>query len=453
MEDLETILPKIITTAPTSSTSNVSNTQQVVSSSSQYSKPSSSSTGFVTAPSSNTSATGAVIIDIAPSTTDSEESYLDSLDEARTPLLSSQDPNRVAYDGTQDFESDDEARENEEIGFINDGDVTPRQRTASRAGNTAGDNLVDNSGVNVHSATIKIPTQNRRRIPRDRYKAFLAVLLLFFAALSNDLVLSYIHDLIPESDALPDFTFSNTPYWKWALPISEYIMLTSFSALILLTFLHRHRWVLIRRIATISALLYLGRCVTMFVTQVPKADPNYYCSPKFSPEERTFWKIFIRGLRVLTGLGLSINGKHVLCGDYIYSGHTVVHVTCYLFIREYSPRKWKILHYISALFSTIGVFCLLVSRGHYSIDVIIAYWITTRIFWQYHTMANLPVLRSSQNGRNHMTKIIWFPLFKFMESNVMRPIPRRFALPRPICFILPRRLHARVVTENDARIR
>lgn len=37
---------------------------------------------------------------------------------------------------------------------------------------------------------------------------------------------------------------------------------------------------------------------------------------------------------MLTGLGLKINGKHTLCGDYIYSGHTIVHVTCYLFIRE-----------------------------------------------------------------------------------------------------------------------
>lgn len=74
----------------------------------------------------------------------------------------------------------------------------------------------------------------------------MALLLLFFAAFSNDLVLSYIHELYPETDPLPDFVFSNTPYWRWALPISEYIMLTSFSVLLLLTFFHRHRWVMIR---------------------------------------------------------------------------------------------------------------------------------------------------------------------------------------------------------------
>lgn len=33
--------------------------------------------------------------------------------------------------------------------------------------------------------------------------------------------------------------------------------------------------------------------------------------------------IFSRVFHMLTGFGLSINGKHNYCGDYIYSGHTV----------------------------------------------------------------------------------------------------------------------------------
>jgi len=206
-------------------------------------------------------------------------------------------------------------------------------------------------------------------------------------------------------------------------------MIASFTVLLILTLCHRHRWIVLRRIATIGALLYLGRCVTMFVTQVPKADPNYYCSPKLKDDERTFWNIFVRSLRVLSGLGLSIEGKHTLCGDYIYSGHTIVHVTCYLFIREYSPKKWRILHYASMIFSTIGVVCLLFSRGHYTIDVILAYWITTRIFWSYHTMANIQLLRSSRQGKNHMSKELWFPLFNYMEGNVYGALPRRYSLP------------------------
>ena len=56
----------------------------------------------------------------------------------------------------------------------------------------------------------------------------------------------------------------------------------------------------------------------MFVTQVPIADANYYCSPKLEPSERTFLVIAARAMKIVTGVGLKINGKHTLCGDYIY---------------------------------------------------------------------------------------------------------------------------------------
>lgn len=62
-----------------------------------------------------------------------------------------------------------------------------------------------------------------------------------------------------------------------------------------------------------------------------------------------------------------------------------------------SPRNWKILHFICFIFSFLGVFLLLISRGHYTIDVIVSYWISTRVFWQYHTMAGIAALRVRNN--------------------------------------------------------
>jgi len=41
-----------------------------------------------------------------------------------------------------------------------------------------------------------------------------------------------------------------------------------------------------------------------------------------------------RAWQLLIGFGLSINGKHTYCGDYIYSGHTVILVMSYLIISE-----------------------------------------------------------------------------------------------------------------------
>lgn len=38
--------------------------------------------------------------------------------------------------------------------------------------------------------------------------------------------------------------------------------------------------------------------------------------------------------------------------------------------------------------SWTGIIGLLISHGHYTIDVIIGYYATTRMFWIYHALAN-----------------------------------------------------------------
>ncbi|XP_003367208.1 phosphatidylcholine:ceramide cholinephosphotransferase 2, partial [Trichinella spiralis] len=95
------------------------------------------------------------------------------------------------------------------------------------------------------------------------------------------------------------------------------------------------------------SLLYLGRCVCMLVTQVPVADPTYFCSPKSN--NTTFGDVLLRALRLFSGAD--------------------------------SPRRFWHLHLLTWLVSASGILCILLSRGHYSIDVVIAYFVTTRLFW------------------------------------------------------------------------
>ena len=58
-----------------------------------------------------------------------------------------------------------------------------------------------------------------------------------------------------------------------------------------------------------------------------------------------------------------------------------------------TPRKWYILHWTSWLVSSLGVVFVMVAHGHYTVDVLIAYYVTTRLFWMYHTMANNAALK------------------------------------------------------------
>lgn len=63
------------------------------------------------------------------------------------------------------------------------------------------------------------------------------------------------------------------------------------------------------------------------------------CSSKsqnilFKGVNATVWAIVLRGLKMVAGVGLNFEGQDVLCGDYIYSGHTIVLSLSALFIAE-----------------------------------------------------------------------------------------------------------------------
>ena len=59
----------------------------------------------------------------------------------------------------------------------------------------------------------------------------------------------------------------------------------------------------------------------------------------------------------------------------------------FLFVTDTS-KKLYVLHWASFLASTTGIVMVLIARGHYTIDVLVAYYVSTRVFWIYHTMAH-----------------------------------------------------------------
>lgn len=166
-----------------------------------------------------------------------------------------------------------------------------------------------------------------------------------------------------------------------------------------------------RRIFLMMSILYFLRSITMYVTVLPVSSTTYFCSPKLS-NSTTPLIIAKRAFQLMSGFGLSINGKHTYCGDYIYSGHTVMLVLGYLIISECKSIIWiailpnttdsrtnvffntdlqkrfYVLHWIAWTNALVGVLMVLLAHGHYTIDVLIAYYITTRLFWVYHTLAN-----------------------------------------------------------------
>ncbi len=152
------------------------------------------------------------------------------------------------------------------------------------------------------------------------------------------------------------------------------------------------------------------------------------------------------------GGGMSIKGVRT-CGDYMFSGHTVVLTLLNFFITECkgsswpdfspilifanplpifppppppdTPTKLYLVHTVSWVLNLFGIFFILAAHEHYSIDVFIAFYISTRLFLYYHTLANN---RALYQRDRHRTRI-WFPLFYFFESSVNGIVPNTFDVP------------------------
>lgn len=69
-----------------------------------------------------------------------------------------------------------------------------------------------------------------------------------------------------------------------------------------------------------------------------------------------------------------------------------------------------------------GIFFILAGHEHYSIDVFVAFYITSRLFLYYHTLANNHALMSHDSNRTR----IWFPMFSYFESSVDGIIPNEY---------------------------
>ena len=143
------------------------------------------------------------------------------------------------------------------------------------------------------------------------------------------------------------------------------------------------------------------------------------------------------------GGGLSIKGVRT-CGDYMFSGHTTALTILNFFITECrfilidhvwilnslftdTPRRMYFLHIASWVLNTFGIFFILAAHEHYSIDVFIAFYITSRMFLYYHSLANNRALHQRDSFR---TKI-WFPMFSYFEAHIDGIVPNEYT--NPLC--------------------
>ncbi|CAG8441884.1 hypothetical protein RhiirA5_420992 [Rhizophagus irregularis] len=134
------------------------------------------------------------------------------------------------------------------------------------------------------------------------------------------------------------------------------------------------RLIIIRRIFWMLAFLLCFRLITLSVTTLPSPKA---CEPIISGN-------FLDMLK--TGVNL-ITGSVKACTDNIFSGHSIFITTSVILFRVYC--KYKFIIYYSYLHGLVALGFLIATRIHYTVDVILAVFITYSVHSIYFFIVDL----------------------------------------------------------------
>uniref|UniRef100_A0A8C4NCF9 Sterile alpha motif domain containing 8 n=1 Tax=Eptatretus burgeri TaxID=7764 RepID=A0A8C4NCF9_EPTBU len=335
--------------------------------------------------------------------------------------------------------------------------------------------------------------KNGRTLDPEKWKTVIAVLYVLIVCGVTSGVMVVVHDSVPDMQThppLPDIFLDNVPLIPWAFATAEVCGLVLALIWGVVLIFHKHRtprtwctpilsiqlhlphstilrrshqesqlsrqeprgtpkpeqirrrtrettwrmnapssmWIVLRRMCALAGTVFLLRCVCMFVTSLSVPGTHLKCSAKLY---HGGWTKLRRALEIWIGFGMTLTGVHT-CGDYMFSGHTALLTLLNFFITEYTPRSWVWLHTASWVLNLFGVFFVLAAHEHYSIDVVLAFYISTRLFLYYHTLAASGVGKLRGEGASHsrVGRVrVWFPLFWFFERNVSSHVPNHFEWP------------------------
>ncbi|XP_045471857.1 ceramide phosphoethanolamine synthase-like [Harmonia axyridis] len=268
-----------------------------------------------------------------------------------------------------------------------------------------------------------------QKLKPEKIKALIAFLYLVVVTWITAFVMVIVHERVPDMQKyppLPDIFLDNVPHIPWAFDMCEVTGTFLFTMWVFVLFFHKHRFILMRRFFALSGTVFLLRCVTMLITSLSVPGAHLQCTPQPLTSQDLASKLS-RAYFIWRGAGMSIQGVRT-CGDYMFSGHTVALTMMNFFITEYTPRPIYYVHTISWMLNMFGIFFILAAHEHYSIDVFVAFYITSRLFLYYHTLSNNQALMQRDSNR---TKV-WFPLFSYFESGVETIIPNEYETLRDI---------------------
>lgn len=219
-----------------------------------------------------------------------------------------------------------------------------------------------------------------------------------------------MHDLLPFVDELSLPAFGVIPGHK----LPDFFIALLLSATMLFILSRPQRATIARRFFTVYATLMLMRCVTIVVTSLPDALPICHT---LTPGTQRFVDINIRAV-ILKAIRMVVplagHTPEMTCGDMVFSGHSTILVICGLVWHTYHRRVdgFNLIKTGVWLLASCGLISILVVRLHYTIDVLLALFLTISVWTSYHRFAE-DVIRGHQ-----------FTMIYFFDATVLYPAVR-----------------------------
>ncbi|KAK3092412.1 hypothetical protein FSP39_002505 [Pinctada imbricata] len=246
----------------------------------------------------------------------------------------------------------------------------------------------------------------------EAVKLVVSLLYVVFAQLFMCFTAIVVTDRLPNRtkyQPLPDVVLDNTPYIPWGSDTAEICLVTLNFMAIMMAVFHKERSLLLRRFSVLAGNLAFLRSACIFVTSAPVADVNEICIVK--PEDSFGYRL-LRACRVLVRMGYTSMGS-AQCGDYIFSGHTMIMTLCNLFLNEYTHKRMHVIRILGWILNFAGMLFLILGRSHYTVDVILGFYITVAMTNNYHLMARSESVLSKRKIYHYLI----FPLMTLFVAD------------------------------------
>ncbi|KRX98516.1 putative phosphatidylcholine:ceramide cholinephosphotransferase 3 [Trichinella pseudospiralis] len=278
-----------------------------------------------------------------------------------------------------------------------------------------------------------------RNYPKNYKKLFISLVILFMTTYSNGLAIAYVNKFSKttynSTKPLNDITFSLFSRQRWAWKAADMTVAACAAISIIVILLHRCNTIVLRRMALLASMLYYFRFICIISTQLPPPFEDFHerCLEPIDIAQNFSYYLIEAG-KVVFNLGTTDVDSKFLCGDTIYSGHTLVAVLLVCFVCHYCPtalQPW--IPACSILLGISSVIFVIISRQHYTIDCIISVLLTLILFAWYHSWIMV------EHQYSNKWKYLLMNILVYFEEDVPPgQLPNELAFPDP-----------NVITMND----